>query len=65
MSLCRDGDCRLRTHLCIHKSIRDSPESASVPWRAWHGPLCPKKQRKMTLEGVCGRSGAYDNTRSV
>lgn len=48
-----------------HMFMRDSPECASVPWRARPGPPCPKKQREMTLEGVCFRRGAYDNTRSV
>lgn len=44
---------------CMHMSMRDSPQCTR------HDPPCPKEQREMTLEGVCCRSGAYDNTRSV
>lgn len=49
----------------IHKAMSELRECASAPGRAWPGPPCPKKQREMTLEGVCCRSGAYDNTKSV
>lgn len=49
--------------LRFHMPTRDSAECASVPWRARRGPPRPEKQREMTLEGVCRRSGAYDNTR--
>lgn len=49
----------MRTRPRMHMSMRDSPH-----W-ARRGPPCPEKQKEMTLEGVCCRSGAYDNARSV
>lgn len=49
-------------HPCLQKTDQSVPE---VLWRQATALDLAKMQREMALEGVCDRSGAYDNARSV